>query len=185
MKLDEGMDTGPIVTREEIPILDDDDQISLANMLSVVGASLLLETLDQLAAQGSVSLTPQDDSQATHAPPIEKEEGRIDWSHSNDQIICRIRALVPWPCAFTTHRGEEWKILKADPFTTPEGSPILPGPKVEPGTIVAAVRNKGFAVCTGTGAILVTKVQVPGKKPMDADDVVNGRLLKEGDILGR
>lgn len=184
MKLDEGMDTGPIVTTEEVPILDDDDQISLANMLSVVGASLLVDTLDHLAAKGSVPLTPQDDSRATYAPPLEKKDARIDWKHSNERIICLIRAMVPWPGAFTTFKGQEWKILKAEPFTTPEGDAIVPGEEMATGEVFALVKNKGFAVRTGDASLLVTVVQIPGKKPVDAGALLNARLLKEGDVLG-
>jgi len=184
MKLDEGMDTGPIIQAEEVPILDDDDQVSLGNMLSVLGAALMLDTLDHLETNGSVPLTPQDDSQATYAPPIQKEDARIHWPQTNEKILCLIRALIAWPVAFTTFKGKEWKILKAEPFTTPEGDAIIPGKEIEYGEVFALVKNRGFAVRTGDASVLVRKVQLPGKKPMDAGALLNGRLLKEGDVLG-
>jgi len=184
MKLDEGMDTGPTVCAEEIEILDDDDALSVANMLSVLGAELMMQTLETLDARGSVPLTPQDSSQATYAPPIKKEEGRIDWNQPTDTLICLLRAMHPWPGAYTTFRSREWKILQGQPFELEPGTLYVPPPEVEPGTVVALVKTRGFAVRTRDGALLVTRVQLPGKKPIEAGALLNARLLAEGDQLG-
>lgn len=184
MKLDEGMDTGPIVCSEEIEILEDDDALSVANMLSVLGAELMMQTLETLEAKGAVPLTEQDSTQATYAPPIRKEEGRIDWNQPTDTLICLLRAMLPWPGAYTTFRDREWKILQGQPFELEPGTPHVPPPEVTPGTVVALVKTRGFAVRTRDGALLVTRVQLPGKKPIEAAALLNARLLAEGDQLG-
>ncbi len=185
IKLDEGMDTGPIVAAEEVPILEDDDHTSLSQMLSVIGANLLIQTLDALERDGTVALTPQDETQATYAPPLTKEEGAIDWSKTNQEILSLIRAMTPWPGAVTTHKGDDWKILKAQQFTTPEGEAIVLGDEVKPGEVFALVKNRGFAVRTADASVIVTRLQLPNRAPVDAGAFLNSRVLKEGDILGK
>ncbi len=184
MKLDEGMDTGPIVCAQEVDILEDDDTISLGNMLSVVGADLMMQTLERLERDGSVPLTPQDEAQATHAPMIEREDGRIDWRAGNRAVSCLIRAMIPWPSAWTTHNGQDWKILAAEPFTTPEGDPIPAPDGSEPGEVIALVKGRGIAVATGDGSVLLTRVKLPDRAAVEAAALINAHLLKTGDILG-
>lgn len=189
MKLDEGMDTGEIIALEEIEILDDDDTQSVSNMLSVIGAELLLGVVNTAEATGEVQSVPQDNSVATYAPILKKSDGLIDWNLTTEQIICRINGLKPWPTAFSFLHGRVWKFLGGEPFEDP-GNLYFPeptGPEAkykrgpEPGQVTAAIRGRGFTVKTGDGHLLVKLVQPAGKKPMTGADVVNGNLLKRGD----
>lgn len=184
MQLDEGMDTGPVVCAEPVEICDDDDSLSLGNMLSVLGAELMMRTLDRLEAEGRLDLTPQDESAATYAPPIKREDARIDWSAGNLAVICLVRAMTPWPVAFTVVKGVEWKVMAVEPFTTSEGDPVRPGPEVKAGQVISLAKGRGIAVATGSGSVLLTRVQLPGRRVSDAADVINSRVLREGDVLG-
>ncbi len=189
MLLDEGMDTGNVIAREEVEVLEDDDTTSLSNMLSVVGAELMLKVLDRIEETGCVESTPQDHSQATYAPMLKKSDGLIPWELRTDQILCRIRGLQPWPTAFSFLHGKMWKILKAEP--APEVDSLFlrtqrakePQYTPEPGTVTSIVRGKGFTVQTGDGAILVRAVQPQNKQPMEAAAAVNGRLVQVGDVF--
>jgi methionyl-tRNA formyltransferase len=189
MQLDEGLDTGNIIAFEQVDILDDDDHQSVSNMLSVTGGELLLSVLDRIEAAGKVESVPQDHEKATLAPILEKKDGLINWGMTNDEIICRIKGLQPWPTAFSFLHGRAWKFLKAIPFEDPTGiyfgedrdehGKVISGP--DPGTITAMIKGKGFTVKTGDGHLMVSQVQAPGKKPMTAIDAMNGKLVKKGD----
>lgn len=189
MLLDEGMDTGNIIATEEVEILEDDDTISLGNMLSVVGAELMLKVLDDIEAKGKVESRPQDHSLATYAPMLKKSDGLLPWDLRTDQILCRIRGLLPWPTAFSFLHGKLWKILKAEPFPEPDSlflrTQRAKEPKYipEPGTVTSIVRGRGFTVQTGDGTILVRMVQPQAKQPMEAAAAVNGRLVQVGDVF--
>jgi methionyl-tRNA formyltransferase len=189
MKLDEGMDTGEIIAIEEVDILDDDDTQSVSNLLSVVGAELLLKVLDEAERTGKLESTPQDASQATYAPILKKADGLIDWNQANEEIICRIMGLQPWPTAFSFLHGQAWRFLRAEPLEDPDRLyfPEPTGPdaryrrEMDPGRVTALIRGKGFTVKTGDGHLLVTAVQPAGKKAMTGTDVVNGKILNKGD----
>jgi len=189
MLLDEGMDTGNIIATEEVEILDDDDTVSLSNMLSVVGANLLLEVLAKIEATGKVESTPQDHSLATYAPLLKKSDGLIDWNLTTEQIICRIQGLQPWPTAFSFLSGKMWKFLRAEPFEDPDNLYFAwltkQDPKYQPlpGFVTATIRGRGFTVKTGDGHLLVTKVQPEAKAVMSGADAVNGKLVKPGDLF--
>ncbi len=189
MQLDEGLDTGNIISFEQVEILDDDDTHSVGNMLSVIGAEQLLKVLDRIEEVGRVESVPQKHEDATYAPLLEKKDGLIDWSLTTEEIICRIRGLQPWPTAFSFLHGRAWKFLNAEPFNDESGLVFKEGvdergrplPGAEPGTVTALIRGKGFTVKTGSGNLLVTQVQAPGKKPMGALDAINGKLVKKRD----
>ncbi|MBN1476465.1 methionyl-tRNA formyltransferase [Candidatus Sumerlaeota bacterium] len=176
MQMDEGCDTGPIIAQEPCEILVDDDALSLSNMLSVLGGKRIVETLEELARHGRLESTPQDDSQATKAPLLKKEDGIIHWFQAADAIACRIRGVTPWPGAQTTIAGKPFKILAADPIPAHH-------PDARPGEIVEADRRRGFVVATGDGFLLVRKVQPAGRKPMSGGDAVNGGHVGEGVTL--
>lgn len=189
MQLDEGLDTGNMIAFEQIDILDDDDTQSVSNMLSVTGADLLMRVLERIETAGKVESVPQDHSRATLAPLLEKKDGLINWGMKNEEIICRIRGLQPWPTAFSFLHGRAWKFLNAQPFNDHGGlyfseqrdeqGRLLPPP--DPGTVTAMIKGKGFTVKSGDGNLLITQVQAPGKKPMSSIDAMNGKLVKKGD----
>ncbi len=181
-KLDVGVDTGGILGQKEVEILDDDDALSLGNMLSVVGADLLIETLAEAEEKGGFLGEPQDNSLATKAPKLKKEDGHLDFSQRGEQIICRMRGVTPWPGAYSMLGGKPWRILAAQPQPADQ---FLSDPKKnpQPGEILGYVKGVGIVVRAGDGELLVTKVQPPGKRAMGAFDCINGGLLKVGQCL--
>jgi methionyl-tRNA formyltransferase len=191
MQIDEGMDSGNIVAFEQVDVLDDDDTVSMGDMLSCLGADLLIRALDQIEKDGKVTSVPQDHTKATMAPLLTKADGLVDWSLTNEEIICRIQGLQPWPTAFSYLHGRVVKFLRADPFEDPDGLMFPPpsGPDAkhqrppDPGTITALVRQRGFTVKTGDGHLLVKQIQPQGKKPMSGVDAINGQLVRKGDLF--
>jgi methionyl-tRNA formyltransferase len=172
MKLDEGMDTGPMLLRRAIPIDDDDTAQTLAGKLAPIGAELLIETLSLLEA-GSLVETPQDDSLATYAPLLEKEDGIIDWRQPAVAVANRIRGVDPWPGAVTTAAGEPLKLFRPR---------ALAGAGV-PGEVIA-VDERGVVVACGDRACAVAEVQPAGRKRMPARDWARGRNVTAGALFG-
>ena len=191
MQIDEGMDSGNIIAFEQVEILDDDDTVSMSDMLSCLGADLLLRVLEQIEKEDRVTSVPQDHSRATMAPLLTKVDGLVDWNLTCEQIICRIQGLQPWPTAFSYLHGRVCKFLRAEPFEDTDGLmfPALSGPDAkyhrppEPGTVTALVRQRGFTIKTGDGHLLVKQVQLQGKKPMSGVDAINGQLVRKGDLF--
>ncbi len=179
MQMDEGCDTGPIIAQDRCDVLDDDDAQSLSDMISVLGAKLLVEQMEILHRADALASTPQDDAQATKAPLLKKEDGLIDWTRPAREIACLIRGVTPWPGAQTALGEKTIKILQADPIPAHH-------PDAEPGEVVELDPRRGFVVATGKEEhLLVRRVQPPGKAAMSAADAAKGRLLKEGDRLGQ
>lgn len=190
MQMDKGLDTGNIIAFEQVDILEDDDTASLGNLLSVTGATLLMSVLDKVEAEGKIVSTPQDDSQSSYAPMLSKKDGLLDWSMERDPIIFRIKGLQPWPAAFSFLHGRAWKILRAEYYDDGEGmlDSLLTNKGMRPddveyGQVVLLVKGKGFVVKVGDGYLLITAVQPPDKRPMEAAAALNGSLVKEGDIF--
>jgi len=190
MQMDKGLDTGNIIAFEQVDILEDDDTASLGNLLSVAGATLLMNVLAKIEADGKVVSTPQDDSKATYAGMLSKKDGLLDWSMEKDPIIFRIKGLQPWPAAFSFLHGRAWKILQAEYYDDPDG--LLAADQeqkgmrpddVDYGQVVLVAKGKGFVVKVGDGYLMITLVQPPDKKPMQAADAINGKLVKEGDLF--
>ncbi|PKO16248.1 methionyl-tRNA formyltransferase [candidate division BRC1 bacterium HGW-BRC1-1] len=187
MRMDEGLDTGDIIASEKVEVLDDDDTHSVSNMLSVIGGEVLIRVLAEIERKGEVRATAQDHAAATLAPIMEKSDGLLDWNLNNEQIVCRIRGLQPWPGAFTFLHGKQVKILKAEPFADPEnlffGPGAAPGQpdRFDPGTISALIRGRGITVKTGDGHLLITELQPAGRKAMSASDAINGGVVRKGD----
>jgi methionyl-tRNA formyltransferase len=183
MQIEQGLDSGPIIAAEAIDILDDDDARSVADMLSMVGARLMVDVLDDIEAKGRVDSTPQDHALATKAPMITRDDARIDWNRAAEDIICQVRGFVVWPGARTERDGEAIKILGAEGVPQDWTSADWRDERVSPGTVVEVLKGAGVVVKCGQGLVALTRVQFPGKKPMDALDAVNGGLLKAGDRL--
>ena len=174
MYMAEGVDTGDIIAAEAFPIGAEDDFEAIHDRSAEVGARLLVKTIKDIA-DGVATRTPQDDSLATHAAKIEKEDCKIDFSRSARAIDCAIRGVTPIPGAFAYLKGKMLKIFKATPT---EG-------KGRPGEVIA-VDPKGsgsFTVACTEGALLVKGVIPEGKGKMSAGDFVRGRKIEIGDIL--
>jgi methionyl-tRNA formyltransferase len=173
MRIDAGLDTGDILLQRETPIGPEETAIELSERLAVMGAELLLETLRGLEA-GTIVPRPQDHTQASYAPLLTKQDGRIDWTRPAEEIYNRIRGFVPWPGAWTMFRGKLlhiWKARRAGPDGGPPGS-------------LHKEANRLMAVC-GDGVLLeLLEVQIEGKGRISAQDFVHGYRPSAGDKLG-
>jgi methionyl-tRNA formyltransferase len=174
MKLDEGLDTGPVFASCTTPIGADESSGQLFERLAPLGAELLERELPAYIA-GRATLVSQDESQATHARMLEKTDGVIDWSVAATSVKHRVLGVTPWPGAATTARG---KLVKIHAVCTHEATH-----QSAPGTVLRA--DKGIVlVAAKTGAVELVTVQLEGKKAMKATDWVLGRGIAEGDVLG-
>jgi methionyl-tRNA formyltransferase len=174
MQLDAGMDTGAILLQQPEPILPDDTAQSLHDRLAALGARLLGQALDQLR-QGGWHPAAQDESRATSAPPMKKEDGLLDWSRDAVRLVNQIRGMTPWPGCFSLLAGKVLKIHRAA---------ALGGQRKEaPGTVIAA-DERGIEVAAGSGSLLLEQVQLEGKRRMSAADFLKGARLTPGTRLG-
>lgn len=175
MKLDEGMDTGPIYVQEAIAIQDNDTAASLHDRLAGLGAQLLTEHLDSIVS-GQIQPVRQDDSAATYAPMIKKEDGQIDWRTPAPKIERQIRAMTPWPSAFTTWKGQLLKLWKVELLDQKRP------PSVEPGMVVDF--QGGAAVIANPGILLLQRIQLAGKRTVSIGDFLHGYPNFIGSTLG-
>ena len=172
MRIDAGLDTGDMLLKAETPIDPEENAIELGKRLAVMGAELLVRTLDGLAA-GAITPEKQDSALATYAPLLKKEDGAIEWSRSAAEIHNQVRGLQPWPGAFTRFRGQALHIW---------GSRVAGSlPSEQPGTVI---RTKPLVVACGTGALELVEVQMEGRKRVAAADFANGARIAENEILG-
>jgi methionyl-tRNA formyltransferase len=178
MFMDEGMDTGDMLLKRKIPIGKEDTAGTLHDKLCVVGAEVLLETLQQLE-KGTLKRMPQDHDAATYAPMLKKEDGCVDWQEAAITIDRKVRGLFPWPGAYTVFQGKTVKLLKVAVEDSPGGT----GDTL-PGTVVALDKNIGPVIATGEGCIRILQIQPQNKKPMNCSDFCRGYRLAEGDRLG-
>ena len=174
MQMDVGLDTGPVYACMPTPISPTETAASLHDRLAELGANLLDVHLDNIVA-GKLSATPQNDEQSTYAPMISKEDGRLDWQQTSDEIDRRIRAMTPWPGAFTTWQSELLKIKSA----AVANSRLPAG---EPGLIVAY--EEGAAVLTADGGLVLHETQLAGKRVTAVSDFLRGYDNFIGSILG-
>lgn len=173
MRIDAGLDTGDVLLQEEVPIQPDDTSVTYGPRLAESGAHLLVETLRGLEA-GSITPHKQDNSHATMAPRLEKEDGRIDFQRTARDIVNRLRGFQPWPGAFTSFRGKVLNIRAAEATDA----------DVELG-MLALLDGGLFAGCGEGTALRVLEVQPEGKKRMAADEFVRGIRMTSPEPLGR
>ncbi|MDI7259444.1 MAG: methionyl-tRNA formyltransferase [Thermodesulfobacteriota bacterium] len=171
--MDEGMDTGDILMQAEIPIEEEDTAETLQEKLSSSGAQLLTETIERMKA-GNISPLPQDHSKATYAPPIKKEDGRIDWNKGAEEIDRQVRAFNPWPGAFT---GWENRLLKIYHGEVRKGRP-----QGKAGAVVW-VGSDFIEVETGRDSFLIKEVQPEGKRRMSVRDFLSGHCIPVGTVF--
>jgi methionyl-tRNA formyltransferase len=175
MKLDLGMDTGPTFARVATPIGPDETAGELGARLAQLGAEAVREWLPRYVA-GQCVLEPQDDGQASLAPVLEKEHGRIDWARPCRQVHDHVRGMSPWPGAFTTARGKTLKVHATRPL---QGGDVGGAP----GQVLIADKTRVLVAC-GAGAVELVTVQPEGKRAMRGSDWVAGRGVAAGDVLG-
>ncbi len=174
MRMDAGLDTGPILAQRDEPISPTDTRKTLRDKLARLGADLLMETLPAYLS-GDLLPQPQPAEGVTYAEQLRKDDGRLDWSLPAVELDRRVRAFTPWPSAFTTWRGRRLKILRAAPLPDWRGD----GP---PGTVIPL--EGGAAVATGEGALRLDEVQMAGKRPMEMAAFLHGQRDCVGSRLG-
>jgi methionyl-tRNA formyltransferase len=172
MLMDEGLDTGDTLLTEEVAIAEEDNAYTLSQRLSRVGASLLVKTLEGLQNK-MIKPAPQS-GQATYAPPLKKENGRINWSLPAREIFNLIRGTYPWPGAYCYLNGEKLHIIKAEADHDCTKGPV---------GRIEQISGTDIRVSTGAGTLAITEVKPEGKKIMPAAAFVNGRHLREGAIF--
>ncbi|HUJ82799.1 MAG TPA: methionyl-tRNA formyltransferase [Candidatus Acidoferrales bacterium] len=173
MRIDAGLDTGPMLERTEIEIGTDETAPELSRRLADVGASLIVSTLGKLE-RGEFVPRAQDNSQASLARPLKKEDGATDWSLTAAQIYNRIRGLEPWPGVYTTFRGHVMQFW---------GTPALIGERGEPG-LIRASHGEVLVACGGGTWLALSEVKLEGRKRMAARDFANGARLMPDEKVG-
>jgi methionyl-tRNA formyltransferase len=170
MRMDEGLDTGPIMAAAELAITPDDTTGSLTEKLAALGAQLLIEAIPGWLS-GNLAARPQDDDQATYCRPLAKTDGQLDWTQPADYLDRQVRACMPWPGAYTSWKGQRLKVLRAraHPREAETG---------QVGQVVAV--GKGFGVVSGQGMLELQEVQLAGKRRTAASEFARGQR----DLIG-
>jgi methionyl-tRNA formyltransferase len=169
MRINEGLDTGDMLLRWETAIDPEENAVELGRRLAVVGADLLVRTLAELPV---IHPQPQDDSQATYAPMLKKEDGKIDWQLSPREILNRIRGFEPWPGGYGFLRGQRLQISNA----------AVGDQRLSPGAL-RTLNRKMYAGCGHDESIELREVQLEGKKRMSAAAFMNGFPLSGDEVL--
>jgi methionyl-tRNA formyltransferase len=175
MRIDEGLDTGDMLMQREMDILPDDTAVTLAPRMATIGAELLVETLAAIK-KGNIRPVPQDNSQATLAPILKKEDGQIDFSLAAKEVHDRLRGFQPWPGAFTHYRGKTVKIVTAEPASA--------NLEVAPGELYLHGSDQLMVGCAGGTLLALLQIQPEGKKAMAARDFISGYRPASGEKLG-
>jgi len=171
MRMDEGLDTGPMLLAEAVPIGTEETAGTLHDTLSALGARLIVAALDGLAA-GTLAARPQPDEGATYAAKLTREEERLDWSRPAEELARRVRAFAPAPGAWFAHDGARIKVRAATAAAGQAGA--------APGTLL----DDALTVACGTGALRLLAVQREGRAPLTAADFLRGTKLPARTVLG-
>jgi len=187
MRIDAGLDTGDILMQRETAIGTEDTAETLGPKLASIGADLMVETLRGLET-GQVRPTPQDHAQATLAPILKKEDGRMDFSRSARELFNRLRGFQPWPGAFTTFKGKTLQVRRAQPGqhagTLTPGEVAVEGARLFVGCGTGSGEGRGKGKDRDTALELI-EIQLEGKRRMTAQEFINGYRPKSGDHLGQ
>ncbi len=179
MLIDAGIDTGPILLQRAIPIAEDDTTGSLTGKLATLGASALLEALPLWIA-GDLPPQPQHDQEASYTHMLRKEDGEIAWQHPAATLAREARAYSPWPGFYTTWRGKMLKIVECHVLAGESPQDVLAG------TVMLRKQNGEtlLQVATGEGVLVIERLQLEGKKAMNASEFLRGYANIVGDVLG-
>jgi methionyl-tRNA formyltransferase len=173
MRMVKALDAGAMISADTVAIGHDETSVELEDRLSQVGAALLIRVVDDIAG-GSIRETPQDDTAATYAPRLTKDDGVVDWSRPAVQIHNQIRGLHPWPHAVTFSGSERLILHRSRPTSEP--------PEKPPGIILTASGDR-LSVATGEGALDLLEIQSEGKRPMRVREYLAGHPLTPGTLL--
>ena len=178
IKLIQKMDAGPMLQQQVIPVTQDDTTETVEPRLANLGASLLISCVNELA-QGDIAQQNQDESKATFAPKITKEDGQIQWAHSAEQIHNQIRSLHPWPHAYSHLNSTRYLLLQSEVMDhySPEQSTTTPGQ-------IITIQRDRLIVATGGGSPLgILKIQLPGRTPLDTRAFLAGHPIAVGSLF--
>ena len=173
MRMAAGLDSGPILLREETPIGDRETAGDLSARLAQIGARLLVRTLDELE-RGTVVEQPQDEALVTYAPRLRREDARVDWTLDAGAIAARWRAYTPWPALESMLRGEAVKLAEVRPSAPPEQAAAQ-------GALLGLGGDGLRVACGGGTAVAIGELQRPGRRPLPARDFWNGERLHAGE----
>jgi methionyl-tRNA formyltransferase len=176
-QMDEGMDSGDVLLQEKMQIREGERAGDLMERLSRLSAEMVVDLLDRMEA-GDVRAEPQNHEAATFAPKIEAEEGRIDWRKTPRLLVLESRAFDPWPGPHTLLGGERLGLFGLHVAVDQTATPGTPGEVIE-------ILPEGPMVWAGDGCVIVTEIQSPGRRRMDAASWLRGRRLEPGTVLGR
>lgn len=180
MAMEEGLDTGGVYAEKRTEIGPDETAGELGKRLAQIGGDLIRESL-VATVEGKLPIRPQDHDRATLAPILKKEDGLVDWSKGAQPIHDHVRGMSPWPGAFTRLNGKVLKIVRTRVIHDPIESQVAR----EPGAVLVADKHGVLVSCGEGSAIAIVEAQPEGKRAMAAGDLVNGRVLAAGAILGR
>jgi len=172
MRLAEGWDTGPVFRQRTLPIAPRDNAGILTGKLAELGAELLVEVLN-LRVKGMITAQPQDETRASYAPKLSKEDGRLDWTKPAERLAREVRAYTPWPSSFTTWNGKVLKVLSGSQQAAGSGQQRAAG------TVLP-----GLQVVTGNGLLALERLQLEGRRAMNAAEFVRGQPSILGARLG-
>lgn len=178
MLLDEGLDTGPVLARAQIPISKQDTTGSLTKKLALAGARLLLDALVYWTRE-ELTPRPQNEAEATYSAPITKENGEINWHLSAVELWRQVRAYQPWPGSYTRWQGKQLKIIRAVPLPKE-------GEAWEVGQVMALKLDRegaAFGVATGDGVLGIREVQLEGRRAMSSAEFLRGQRQFLGAVL--
>lgn len=174
MYMDEGLDTGDMILTSEFELNDEITAGELHDIMKVEGAKVLKETID-LIEKGEAPRIPQNHEEFTYAPMMNKTLGQIDFSKSAKDIHNLVRGVNPWPSAYTTYKGQTMKIWKTKVLS--ESSDKVPG-------TILKVDKEGIRVSTKDNVILISEIQMPGKKRVLVEEYIKGNSIETNEILG-
>lgn len=173
MQIDAGLDTGDMLLKRSVEIEPEENAPQLSTRLARLGSELLMTAIDEIKI-GRIRSEKQNNAEASYAPILKKEDGRIDWTRRADEIYNRLRGFVPWPGAYTSFRGQQLNLLRAKPV---EASNLLSGALI-------AENRRLYVGCGNSTALELLEVQLSGKKPMAATAFLNGYKPSENEKLG-
>ena len=172
IKMNEKMDEGDIILKRDVEITPEETNITLNEKLSGLGAQAIIEAIDLIEKNKEI-FEKQDSSKATYAPKLKKDDGLIDWNEPAAVIHNKVRGFIPWPGAYTYYGGKILKILKTEMAAAAEDD-------IETGEVTEILKERGVVVNTGSGNIIIKRLQLEGKKEMDADAFVRGHKIARG-----
>ncbi len=173
MLMDSGLDTGPILLQKKLNILKEDDSISIHKKLSNITSKCLLEASERFL-KGKIKLTKQNNSKASYAKKLRKEEGQIKWELSSNQIYNKMRAFKPYPGIFTKYKSEKLKIIS--------GKPLNRNHEFKPGTVLTT-KNELLIACGENSVFIVQSIQKEGKKILNSKEFLRGSVINSGAIF--